>query len=71
VTPQQKLVQEWYGGDWDEPSIATFTLTQEDGAVRIDFLHERVPDKEAKDIEDGWKEYYLGPLKEYLEEKGD
>lgn len=72
VTPNKKLVQEWYGGKWDKPSIARFSLhKEEDGVTRIDFLHENVPDSEAKDIEQGWKDYYLGPLKRYVEEKQD
>ena len=69
VIPNRKLVQEWYGGKWDKPSITTFSLHKEEDGTRIDFLHEDVPDKEAKDIEQGWKDYYLGPLKEYVEQK--
>lgn len=69
VVPKKKLTQEWFGGNWDHPSIVTFTLTGEKDAVKINLLHTDVPDNEAKDIDEGWKEYYLGPLKEYLENK--
>ncbi len=69
VTPNKNLVQEWFGGKWDEASIATFSLTEKGGITTIDFLHENVPDGEAKDLEEGWKDYYLGPLKDYLEQK--
>lgn len=69
VVPLKKLVQEWFGGKWDKPSIITFTLTEEKDAVKINLLHTDVPDNEAKDIDAGWKEYYLGPLIEYLEKK--
>ena len=67
VVPLKKIKQEWFAGIWDKPSIVTFTLTQEKDAVKINLLHTDIPDNEAKDIEDGWKEYFLGPLKEYLE----
>lgn len=67
VIPLKKLVQEWFGGNWEKPSIVTFTLTEEKETVKIDLLHTDVPDNEAKDIDEGWKEYFLGPLKEYLE----
>jgi activator of HSP90 ATPase len=70
VIPHKKLVQEWYSESekkWKKPSIATFTLAQEKDRVRIDFLQTDVPDEEEKSIADGWKEYYLGPLKEYVE----
>ena len=44
-------------------------LCTEGDSTRIDFLHEGVPDNETKDIAQGWKDYYLGPLKEYVEKK--
>lgn len=67
VTPSKKLVQEWFGGEWDEPSIVTFKLSEKDGETDLELLQTDVPDAEAKEIEDGWREYYLGPLKEYVE----
>lgn len=69
VVKNKKLVQEWFGGNWDHPSIVTFTLSEEKNAVKIDLLNTNVPDNEAKDIDEGWKEYFLGPLKKYLEKK--
>lgn len=67
VVDGKKLIQEWFGGKWESPSKVTFTLKEKDGAIEIDLLHEGVPDKEAKDIDQGWKTYYLGPLKKLLE----
>jgi len=67
VVDGKKLVQEWFGGDWDEPSIATFTLSEKDGRTTIELHQTNVPDSDFDDIADGWKQYYLGPIKEYLE----
>lgn len=67
VIPQKKLVQEWFAGKWDQPSIVTFELSEENGGTKIILLHDGVPDKEARDIDEGWKDYYLGPLKHYVE----
>lgn len=67
VVDGKELIQEWFGGKWENPSKVTFTLKEKDGAIEIDLLHEGVPDKEAKDIYQGWKTYYLGPLKKLLE----
>lgn len=61
------LVQEWFGGKWDKPSIATFALSSKGEQTTIDFTNTDVPDAEFSDIEKGWSDYYLGPLKEYLE----
>lgn len=67
VIPNKKLVQEWMAGEWDNFSRVTFALSKEGDKTRVDLLHEDVPDNEAKGIEDGWKRYYLDPLKELLE----
>lgn len=67
VIRHEKLVQDWYSGDWKNPSSVTFTLTPENNSVRVDLLHEDVPDEAEADIADGWKRYYLGPLQNFLE----
>ena len=71
VLPEKKLVQDWYSDmnnkKWESPSIVTFKLKEEKGGVNLTLLHENVPDADAKDIDLGWKNYYLGPLKDYLE----
>lgn len=67
VIPNTKLVQDWMAGKWKEYSKVTFNLSEEDGKTKVELIHENIPDKEAKEIEDGWKRYYLGPLKKLLE----
>lgn len=67
VIPAKLLVQEWVAGDWEEPSRVTLTLSEKDGKTKVDLLHENIPDKESGEINEGWKRYYLGPMKEYLE----
>lgn len=69
VAKPHKLVQEWYSGEWKEPSIATFELAKNDDKTELTLLHVNVPSKAVQDIDHGWDDYYLGPLKEYLEEK--
>ncbi|MGH7245573.1 MAG: SRPBCC domain-containing protein [Candidatus Levyibacteriota bacterium] len=69
VVLEKLLVQDWFGGKWDKPSVATFTLSEKEGLTTIDFLQEQVPDTEYDDLEDGWKTFYLGPLKDFLEGK--
>ena len=64
----KKLVQEWYSGNWPEPSIAKFTLKASKGTTLLELTHKDVPDNEAKEIDEGWDLYYLGPVKKLLEE---
>jgi uncharacterized protein YndB with AHSA1/START domain len=67
VEPPSRLVQEWFGGDWADPSIAEFILAAEGGRTQLTLLHTRVPDDVAADIDAGWDDYYLGPMKALLE----
>ena len=69
VKPSKKLVQEWYGGKWQNPSILTFELKGENGGTMLTLTQTDVPEEEYSDIDAGWDDYYLGPLKEYLESK--
>jgi|SRR3989344_2558280 len=68
LIPGKKIVQEWYASDWAKGSASkvTFKLTKTKIGTKLVFIHEGVPDKFAKDIASGWKEYYWEPLKEYL-----
>lgn len=67
VKQYELLKQEWVSGDWPEPSIVTFVLKPDGNGTKIELVHENIPDKEAKEIEDGWKKYYLGEIKNLLE----
>lgn len=69
IIPEEKLVQEWYYGDWEEPSSVTITLFEDDNGTRLELDQEDIPAEEYDSIVDGWKEYYLGPMKEHLENK--
>ncbi|MBI3495081.1 SRPBCC domain-containing protein [Candidatus Berkelbacteria bacterium] len=62
------LTQDWYEGDWAKPSQVIFTLIYKNGVTTITLDHKNIPDDAAADIADGWKTYYLGPMKELLEQ---
>ena len=67
VEEEKKLVQEWFGGNWKKPSIVTFTLKSENKNIILELEQVNVPDEEADDIDQGWDEYYLNPMKKMLE----
>jgi len=72
VVKNKKLVQEWFSDEekkWDKPSIATFNLSKDINGIKLELIHEDVPDENSENIDNGWKDYYLGPLKDYLEKK--
>jgi activator of HSP90 ATPase len=67
VRKNKQLVQEWYGGDWERPSIVTISLTYENKRTYIDMLQEDVPEEERDKINKAWKEFYFYPLTAFIE----
>ena len=67
VVENEKLVQEWFGGDWNEPSTVTIAITPERDGTSVTLRQENIPDSELENIVSSWKENYFGPIKEYLE----
>ena len=65
-----RLVQNWKEKNWKTFSLVTFSLTKSKEGTTLDLVHENVPAKSYKSIEQGWHDYYLGPLKDLLEERG-
>lgn len=69
VVPNRKLVQEWYSGQWPKPSICTFELVEDGDETELTLIHTHIPDDEFNEIENGWKEHYLEPLKNWIEKE--
>lgn len=68
LDPGKKIVQKWRGSDWTEGeySRVTYTLKDVDGGCEIDFHQSDVPSEFAKDVEQGWSDYYWEPLRKYF-----
>lgn len=62
-----KIIQEWYFGEQEEPSIVTITLSAERIFTKIELLHTNIPDEAFDDMVSGWDESYFGALKEFFE----
>jgi len=67
IIHESQLVQEWFGGDWAKPSIVTFSLKKEDPYTILKLEQTNVPFDEVEDIDSGWDDFYLGPMKKMLE----
>lgn len=61
------LRQNWQEKGWVEPSIVTFSLISKNEITFLKLHQTNIPDERVADIADGWKKYYCGPLKEYVE----
>lgn len=65
----KKIVQEWITTDWPKdypPSRVELTLRKVKGGTEISIVHSGVPTEQAKDLAQGWKDFYWEPLKEYF-----
>lgn len=62
-----KITQEWFFGETEHPSIVTMVLKKSGKDTRIELNHTNIPSDAYDEIVDGWKEYYLDSVKNFLE----
>ncbi len=62
----KKVKQEWYFGDQAEESIVTISIfpNKENSSVTVE--HTNIPDDEFDDIAEGWREYYIGAIRDFF-----
>lgn len=71
LVPDKKIVQTWRAEDWPEEqtSQVTFLIEEADGKTRLIFTQTGIPEDQAEDIAQGWRDYYWKPMKQLLEKK--
>ena len=67
IIKDYKIVQEWFFGETEHPSIVTIVLKKAGNATKIELSHTNIPDEAYEEIVEGWEEYYLGSMKNFLE----
>jgi activator of HSP90 ATPase len=65
--PNKKIVQQWYFGDQEEPSIVTIKLHEDKKGTSLEFVQTNIPDKDFADFTAGIEEYFLGGLADFFE----
>ncbi|MFC5270826.1 SRPBCC domain-containing protein [Adhaeribacter terreus] len=65
--PNKKIVQEWYFGEQEEPSIVTIKLHPHKYGTSAELRHTNIPDEAFRDISEGWDESYFGALIGFFE----
>jgi activator of HSP90 ATPase len=65
----KKIVQQWYFGDENEPSIVTIKLHEDKKGTSLEFAQTNIPDEDYQDFTTGLTEYYLGGLADFFEEQ--
>jgi len=66
--PDKKIVQEWYFGDQEEPSIVTIKLHPHAKGTSVELFHSNIPDEAYDDLSEGWDESYFGSLLTFFKE---
>jgi activator of HSP90 ATPase len=61
----KKIVQQWYFGDQEEPSIVTFKLHSIKEGTSVELSHTNIPDQEFQEITEGWNFTYFGSLQDF------
>lgn len=62
-----KIVQEWFFGEQDEPSVVTIKLHAKGKGTSMEVLHTNIPDDAYDNIVDGWISDYFGGLDQLFE----
>jgi len=68
----KRIVQEWRTSEWPEdypPSNLEIRLKEVEGGTELSMIHSQVPDEQADDYAEGWKEHYWHKLQGYFRKK--
>ena len=65
----RKIVQQWYFGDQEEPSIVTIKLHPNKQGTSAELRHTNIPDEAFDDISEGWNDTYFGSIISFYEEE--
>lgn len=64
----KKVIQEWYFGETDTPSIVTIKLFPKNEGTSIHLVHTNIPDDAFDEMVEGWDDIYFGQLEEFFSE---
>ncbi len=62
----KKIVQQWYFGEQEEPSIVTIKLHEHKDGTSMEVRHNNIPDEAFDDISQGWEDTYIASLIEFF-----
>jgi activator of HSP90 ATPase len=65
----KKIVQQWYFGEDNEPSVVTIKLHPDKKGTSLEFVQTNIPDEDYDEFTEGIKEYFLGGLADFFEEE--
>jgi activator of HSP90 ATPase len=60
----RKMVQQWFFGEENEPSIVTIILHKDKKGTSVELRHTNIPDEAFENISDGWDIDFFDALRE-------
>lgn len=66
--PSKKIVQEWYFGDQETPSVVSIILHAHKQGSSVELRHSNIPETEYDDIIQGWNDVYFASLINFYED---
>jgi activator of HSP90 ATPase len=60
----RKIVQQWFFGEQDDPSIVTIILHKDKKGTSVELRHTNIPDEAFENISDGWDVDFFDALRE-------
>lgn len=63
----KKIVQQWYFGEENEPSIVTIKLHPDQKGTSLEYVQTNIPEEDYDTFTAGIKEFYLGGLEDFFE----
>ncbi len=73
LEPYRHIVQSWHSTDFPddaEDSRLEITLEETPRGTRLTLAHTNIPDGQGTMYRDGWREFYLTPMRVYFSSKG-
>ncbi|MCX2452227.1 SRPBCC domain-containing protein [Pedobacter sp. PLR] len=64
----KKIVQQWYFGEDNEPSIVTIKLHEDKKGTSLEYVQTNIPEEDFEDFTTGLTAYYFGGLIDFFEE---
>ena len=67
IVPNKKIVQEWFFGEQEEPSIVTIKLFSDKKGVKVHLQHTNIPEEAYDNMKEGWNDFYFGNLQRFFD----
>ncbi|MBP3943530.1 SRPBCC domain-containing protein [Sphingobacteriaceae bacterium WQ 2009] len=68
LEPGKRIVQQWYFGEQEEPSIVTLKLHENKKGTSLEVNHTNIPAADYDDIISGWEDPYISSLIDFYTE---